>query len=305
VSVAESAPLRLTASADTRRGQLYVGLGAIAWSSAGLLQRELSVPPATQLAGRALFALLTLLAFVAVSERRRGVARAFLGIGRAGIAVALLMAVSSGAFMIALSHASVARLLFITAIAPLVAALLARVLLGEEVASRTWAAMLIALAGVGVMLSSGAGGDRTGDVLAIVCMLAFAVTIVLTRRRHDISMAPATCLSQLLVVVAALPFANPGAADGKDVVLLVLFGAGQIGLGLALLTTGARLIPAAQTALLTLLEIVLGPLWVWLAYAEQPGTATLVGGTIVLAGILVQIGDPARILRRSYEPASG
>jgi drug/metabolite transporter (DMT)-like permease len=298
----ESAPARL---GDARRGQLYVGLGSIAWSSAGLIQRELSVPPATQLGGRALFALVALLAFVVISERRGGVVRAFRGIGRAGLVVALFLAVSSATFMIALSHSSVARLLFITAIAPLVAALLARVLLGEQVASRTWAAMVIALAGVGLMLSSGAGGDRTGDVLAIISMFSFAGTIVLTRRRHDISMAPATCISQLLVIAVALPFADPGAADGKDVILLALFGAGQIGLGLALLTTGARLIPAAQTALLTLLEIVLGPLWVWLAYAERPGTATLVGGTVVLVGILVQIGDPARILRRAYEPASG
>jgi drug/metabolite transporter (DMT)-like permease len=103
----------------------------------------------------------------------------------------------------------------------------------------------------------------------------------------------------VLVLLVALPFADPGAGGARDLVLLALFGAGQIGLGLALLTTGARLIPAAQTALLTLLEIVLGPLWVWLAYSEQPGTATLVGGAVVFAGILVQIGDPARILRRA------
>ena len=56
---------------------------------------------------------------------------------------------------------------------------------------------------------------------------------------------------------------------------LALLGGGQIGLGLALLTIGARLIPAAQVALITLLEVVLGPLWVWLALSERPGTATL------------------------------
>jgi drug/metabolite transporter (DMT)-like permease len=78
---------------------------------------------------------------------------------------------------------------------------------------------------------------------------------------------------------------------------------GQIGLGLALLTVGARLIPAAHTALLTLLEIVLGPLWVWLAFREQPGATTLLGGAIVIAAILVQIGGPALRGRRTIEPA--
>ncbi len=103
-------------------------------------------------------------------------------------------------------------------------------------------------------------------------------------------MAPATCLSQLIVVLACVPFVTPGSADGKDIMLLASLGIGQIGLGLALLTVGARLIPAAQTALISLLEVVLGPLWVWIAYTEQPSAVTLIGGAIIVIGILVQTG---------------
>ncbi len=285
------------AEGHERRGQTFVALGAVAWSSAGLLQRDLSVGPATQLGGRAFFAMVSLFAFVAFTER--GVGRAFRGIGLAGLAVAGCMALSSTAFIIALNHSSVARLLFITALAPMVAALLARVTLGERVEPRTWAAMLIALAGVTLMLSSGAGGTHLGDLLAGICTLAFAATIVITRHRRDISMAPATCLSQLVVLLVALPFMDAGSADGKDVALLVLLGAGQIGLGLALLTTGARLIPAAQTALISLLELVLAPIWVWLAYAEPPDAPTLAGGALVLAAVLVQTLGPVRLRRRA------
>ena len=61
-----------------------------------------------------------------------------------------------------------------------------------------------------------------------------------------------------------------------------------MGLGLALLTVGARLLPPAEVALLSLLEVVLGPLWVWLAYSERPTTATLVGGAVITAAIVVQ-----------------
>ena len=83
--------------------------------------------------------------------------------------------------------------------------------------------------------------------------------VVITRWRHDVSMAPATCLSQVILVVAFLPFASPGEIGGGDVVWLAALGIGQIGLGFALLTVGARLIPAAQVGLITLLEVVLGP----------------------------------------------
>jgi drug/metabolite transporter (DMT)-like permease len=124
--------------------------------------------------------------------------------------------------------------------------------------------------------------------------LAFAVMVVITRWRHDVSMAPATCLSQAILVAAFLPFASPGDIGGDDVVWLAALGIGQIGLGFALLTVGARLIPAAQVGLITLLEVVLGPVWVWLALDERPSRPTLVGGAIVIAAIVIQTrGGPA------------
>jgi drug/metabolite transporter (DMT)-like permease len=101
-------------------------------------------------------------------------------------------------------------------------------------------------------------------------------------------MAPATCLSQAILVVAFLPFAGPAAIGGDDVIWLAALGIGQIGLGFALLTTGARLIPAAQVGLITLLEVVLGPVWVWLALDERPAPLTLFGGAIVIVAIVIQ-----------------
>jgi drug/metabolite transporter (DMT)-like permease len=294
MEVARSSPACIEGD-HTRKGQLFVALGAVAWSTAGLFQRDLSVGPATQLGGRAFFGMLSLFAFVAISQRRGGVLAAFRGIGRFGLATALCMAVASGTFIIALNHTSVAHLLFILAISPLAAALIARVALGEQIAATTWIAMVIALLGVAVMLGGGGGGDLLGDCLAIAATLAFAMSIVLTRHRRDISMAPATCISQVLVLLLAAPFLDPGSADLRDLVLLAALGAGQIGLGLALMTVGARLIPAAQTALIGLLEVVLGPLWVWIAYTERPSTATLIGGAIVMLGIVVQTGSFGRL----------
>ena len=60
--------------------------------------------------------------------------------------------------------------------------------------------------------------------------------------------------------------------------MLAALGVGQMALGLILFTAGARLIPAAQAGLITLLEVVLGPLWVWLLYREHPDGLTLAGG---------------------------
>jgi drug/metabolite transporter (DMT)-like permease len=286
-----SATLALDLSRQHRRGRLYVALAAVAWSTAGLLQRKLSVDVATQLAGRALFAVLGLLLFVAVAERGR-VVRAFRAIGRGGIAVTVLMAVSSGAFIAALNYTSVANVLFMQALAPVLAAVLGT-FVGEPVARRTWVAMAVAIAGVGLMVGGPSHPSAVGLSLSLLMSISFAGTIVVTRHQREVSMAPATCLSQALVFVFAAPFASTGSVGGRDLVLLAGLGIGQIGLGLIFLTIGARLIPAAEVALITLLEIVLGPLWVWIALSEQPSATTLAGGAIVLAAVVIQaVGAP-------------
>jgi drug/metabolite transporter (DMT)-like permease len=281
-------------SASRRRGQLYIALAAVAWSTAGVLQRQLSLDAATQVGGRAVFAALALLVYVAIVERGN-VAGAWRSIGLAGVGLAVCLAAASCAFILALNETTVARVLFIQAVAPVLAALLARVLLGEPISARTSVALALALAGVGIMLGAPGGGDAKGDLLALGMALSFALALVITRHRRDVSMAPATCLSQVLLLVVFLPFASPGDVGGEDLAVLVALGAGQIALGLVFLTLGARLIPAAQVGLITLLEVVLGPLWVWLALDERPGALTLVGGAVVVAAILIQTrGAPAR-----------
>ena len=282
-----TATVALERSRRQRRGQIYVALAAVAWSTAGVLQRQLTLDTATQVFGRAAFGGAAVLLYVAVVERGR-VAQAFRSVGLAGVAVALCVATASATFIAALNHTSVARVLFILALAPVLAALLARLTLGEPITRRTVVAMAVALAGLTLMLGAPGEGSLAGDGLAFLATLAFALCIVITRWRHDVSMAPATVLSQVILLAVFLPFASPGDIGGDDVGWLAALGIGQIGLGLVLFTVGARLIPAAQVGLITLLEVVLGPAWVWLALDERPSTRTLVGGAIVIAAIVIQ-----------------
>ena len=264
-----------------------MALAAVAWSTAGVLQRQLTLDTATQVFGRAAFAGAALLVYVAIVERGR-VVQAFRSVGLAGIAVALCVATASASFISALNHASVARVLFILAVAPVLAALLARVALGEPITRRTVVAMAVALAGLTLMLGAPGEANLAGDALSFLAALAFALSIVITRWRHDVSMAPAACLSQVVLLAVFLPFASSGEIGGDDVVWLAALGIGQIGLGFVLFTAGARLIPAAQVGLITLLEVVLGPVWVWLALGERPSALTLLGGAIVIVAIVIQ-----------------
>ena len=291
--------LRLMAARRSGRllGSTYIALAAVMWSLAGILQRQLHASLASQLAGRAAFAFPAVLVFVAVAERGQ-VIRAFRAVGRPGLAIAALMALSSGSFITALNDTSVANVLVVQALVPLVTALLG-LLVGEPVRPRTWVAMGIAAAGFVVMAGAPTRPDLPGLVFAFIAMLTYATTLVVARHKADVSMAPATCLSQLLVFAVFAPFAHLSQMGGTNLGFFALLGIIQMGLALFLLSLGARLIPAADAALISQLENVLGPLWVWLAGIEQPSAATIGGGIIVIGAVAFQIprdsGRPAEL----------
>jgi drug/metabolite transporter (DMT)-like permease len=221
--------------------------------------------------------------------------------GTAGLGVAVTTAFASGSFIVALNHSTVANVLFLQAVSPIAAALLAWIVLRERITRRAAAAMAIALLGVGLMVGGPGSGGTLGVGFSLLMTLAFAGSIVITRHRRDVSMTPAICLSQLLVVLAVAPFAHPGTVGARDLVLLVLLGVGQMGLGLVLFTMGARLIVASEVALITLLEVVLGPFWAWVAVQETPDAMTIVGGAVVTAAVILQTTEksaPAEVSRR-------
>ena len=279
------------------RGSAYVALAALMWSLAGILQRQLHMSLASQLAGRAMFAFIGVLAFVTVAERGR-VIRAFRAIGRPGLAVTALMAIASASFITALNSTSVANVLVVQALVPIAAALLGQ-LAGQLVRSRTWVAIGVAVVGFAVMAGTPTRPQLSGLVFSFITMAAFAaMLVVIAQSKTNVSMAPATCLAQVVVFAAFAPSAHFGEMGGSNLGWLALLGIFQMGMGLFFLSLGARLIPAADVALISQLENVLGPLWVWLAGIEHPSIPTIAGGIIVIAAVAFQItqgsGTPPR-----------
>jgi drug/metabolite transporter (DMT)-like permease len=276
-----------SAAALHRRGLLLVAGAAIVWSSGGLLARMIETDPWTKLFWRSVFACVALLAYAWVKNRGRLVAT-FRELGWPGVVFGLCVATASTSFIVGLNYTTVANILFVQAGAPFIAGLLGWLLMHERVKPRSWIAMGAALLGIAV-ISRGSleAGNVLGDLLAITCALGFAGSIVTTRRHKHLRMTPATCLAALFTALFSLPFAQPSAPDTSDFAYLLLFGFGQMGIGLVFFTSGVRLVPAAEAGLMSILESILSPLWVWLALAERPSDDTLIGGAIVMGAIVV------------------
>jgi len=269
-----------------RLGVLCIVGATIAWSSAGLIARLAATPPGTTLFWRSGFAFLFILCQIALTQKG-GIPSSFRRIGLAGAAMAVSFAVSMATFINALVYMRVANVLVFHAASPFFAALLAWVCIRERPRPATLLAVCLSLVGVAIMVAGAIGpNDLFGDALSAVMSLSFAITIVLARARPDLPMGAVTALSMLFMTLLALPWADL-APSTPDLALLAAFGIGQMGVGSLLFTAGAKRVPAVDAGLLSVLETVLGPLWVWLAVDERPDTAVLAGGGLVLGAVLM------------------
>jgi drug/metabolite transporter (DMT)-like permease len=282
-------------SGQSLRGALLVIAAAMLWSTGGLIVRSLHLADAwTIVFWRGIAACAFLIAFIVVRERGNAV-RAFIRIGWPGIVVAVSYASASIAVVMAFRLTSVADTLVIMSSAPLLAAVLAWAVLGERVGAASGLAMVACVVGIGLMVSdSYASGSILGDMVAVLIALGQAVAGVTLRRHRSVQMAPAMCAATLLTSLVAAPLATPSAVTAGDMTLLALFGAGQLGLGFAMFSFGAPLIPVAEAALLGVLEPIFGPFWVWLLLGEVPSRGAVIGGIIVLSALAVHIRAASR-----------
>jgi drug/metabolite transporter (DMT)-like permease len=249
----------------------FVLLSAFAWSLNGLYSRVLTVDVWTTLVGRAIATATTLLIALLVIHRGETVP---LLRRNARIAVWVVVAgvFTMVTFVAALFTTSVANVTVIYAMSPLIAALLARFLIGDLLVARTMVAFAFAMVGVVIIVGGSLGTDRlTGDLLALLMAAGFAVVIVEMRRKPEIDNVASSFLSSLLLAVLLAPFATLSEVTLHDAAILFLFGFTRNVLGFFLFVAGVRRIPPAEAGLIATVEIVLAPLWVWLLFAENPG----------------------------------
>jgi drug/metabolite transporter (DMT)-like permease len=132
------------------------------------------------------------------------------------------------------------------------------------------------------------GGHLAGMLIALLIPIASAANLVALRASAArVDLVPAVMLGGALSCLIALPLALPFNASPRDLLLLGSLGVFQLGLPCMLLVVASRTLRAPEIALLSLLEVVLGPLWAWLGAGEAPGNATLYGGAVVLAALVL------------------
>jgi drug/metabolite transporter (DMT)-like permease len=270
------------------KGLLITATGVLIISPDGLLTRLIQTDHWTMMFWRAL--LLSFGMWLAVSlVNPNRVWRQYCTVRGPGLLMVGAYSLGTISFIYAITHTSVANTLVILSSTPLFAALISRVLLHEKIIPRTLIAISLVAVGIAVIASGSVGVNSAlaGDLAAVLGSFFLACGFSFVRRFPQISSLSAISCSGLLTALLVLPLASPLAISQADFGYLLIMGLYVVPIGTALMFIGPRYIPAAEVGLLLLLESILGPLWVWLVYAEQPGNNTLLGGAIVISTLLI------------------
>lgn len=151
-------------------------------------------------------------------------------------------------------------------------------------------AIAVATSGIAIMVAGKSGSVvLKGSLAALGSAFGFAVFTVAQRWGRTGEILPAVFLSGLFAIAVTLAVClDLGLAivlSPTDGGIAMGMGVFQVGAGLILYTLGSCSLPAAVLALLSLAEVLLGPIWVWLFLGETATENTLIGGAVLLAAI--------------------
>lgn len=262
------------------------------WGTAGVVTRHLEQAQAFEITfWRSFFTLVSLVVILPLWQGR-GVWRRMGQEGWLLWASGACWSVMFTAFMLALAMTSVANVLITLAAAPLLTALVSRVVFGQRLPGRTWLAIVLAGMGIGWMFVRQLDGSAwLGMLVALGAPLGGAFNWNLVRRGQEagrrVDLVPAVLIGAGISSLVTLPLAWPLEASWHDISLLAGLGLGQLAVPCVLAVVCARVLSPPEMSLLALLEVLFGIALAWWGAHEVPGVEVLQGGALVIGALVL------------------
>ena len=198
-------------------------------------------------------------------------------------------------FIFSITKTTAAVTLFMLATMPFIAAMIAYFVLGENLRKMTFISMLIAFLGVCIMIyNDSLEGSVLGALTGFFSATGFALYTVTIRWRPETPKFTTVVLAGIICAIFSFlmlgtTFESFRTIPVINIYLSLLHGC-IVASGLILFSLGAKYLPAAELALLSLMEVVGGVLWVWLpifGINEIPSTAVIIGGVIITSAVIL------------------
>ncbi len=275
---------------------LYVLAGALLWSTGGLFIKATPLDAFQLSFGRSLLAAVT----VAVLTRHEGFGANGLTLVSSVLYAALLLL-----FVMANKLTTAANAIFLQYTAPVYVMVLEPLLFKERF--RRADVFVVAACVVGMSLffvGQLRPQDVEGNLTALASGVCFALFLLSLRHPSAgrVNRASSVIYGNLLLCLVTLPsFARvAGDLTTRDVLIVLYLGVVQIGLAYTLFTLGmARGVRSLDAGVVGYIEPMLNPVWVFLFLGERPSNWAVLGGTIIVAAVLVHTVALARRAKSS------
>lgn len=269
-----------TGGSTAKTGPLFIVAAALLWSTAGLLIKYLPWHPMAIASVRSFFAALVFLAFF----RRSILVRPNRLTWISGLALVLTQSL----FVVANKLTTATNAIMLQYTSPIFIVLLGMAFFHYRPVRREILAMLWAFAGIFLFFFDNlTPGNQIGNALAVFTGLTFAAVFVLNNR-PECQGPTALFIGQVGTFLAGLPFVGSIGAGVTplQVLSILLLGVFQLGLSYILFSKGIRRTAPLNASLLSMVEPILNPVWVFLFLGEKPGLMAVIGALTIIAAML-------------------
>ena len=270
-------------------GPFLVFLGAVSLSFGGLIVKSFEGSTLWQiLFWRSVFFILVISIFLFISYKKT-VFSALYKSGLPGLVGGIILSVGFASYVFAMYETTVANANFIIQTQTLFLAIFGYFFLKETISKLTLFCIFLAISGILLMLGTSISpGQMTGNLVAFIMPISFAVLILIVRKFPEVDMIPLQLVAGIFAMIIGLLLSPTVIVSSKDIFLGFLAGFFQVGFGFIFITIGARSTPAAFVGIIMLTEAVLGPFWAWMFANENPPLTVLIGGSIVITAVVIQ-----------------
>ena len=271
-----------------RKGLLYLLL-CVSLSFGGLIVKSFEGSTLWQiLFWRSFFFIIVISIFLLISYKKT-VFSALYKSGIPGLVGGVILYIGFASYVFAMYETTVANANFIIQTQTLFLAIFGYVFLKEKISKLTFTCIVIAVFGILLMLGGSVSpGQMTGNLVAFIMPISFAILILIVRKFPEVDMIPLQLVAGIFATLIGLAMSPTIIISSNDIFLGFLAGFFQVGFGFIFITIGARSTPSAFVGIIMLTEAVLGPLWAWLFVNENPPISVLIGGSIVITAVVIQ-----------------
>jgi drug/metabolite transporter (DMT)-like permease len=270
-------------------GPFLVFLGAVSLSFGGLIVKSFEGSTLWQiLFWRSVFFIIVVSFFLIISYKKK-IFTALYKSGLPGLIGGIILSIGFASYVFAMYETTVANTNFIIQTQTLFLAIFGYFFLKETISKLTFFCILLAISGIILMLGNSISpGEMTGNLVAFIMPISFAILILIVRKFPEVDMIPLQLVAGIFAMLIGLLLSPTIIVSSKDIFLGFLAGFFQVGFGFIFITIGARSTPSAFVGIIMLTEAVLGPFWAWMFANENPPLSVLIGGSIVITAVVLQ-----------------